>query len=231
MLGIAMFTPIFGAVLIGWIFSVCVHEFAHAVVAYWGGDRSVRDRGYLSFDPLTYIHPVTSILVPIVILVMGGLPLPGGAVMIDRASLRSRHWRALVSAAGPAANVLLFILLAVILHPSTGLVDPTAGEQPTWVTLVGALATLEMISVFLNLIPIPPLDGFGIIEPYLSPELARKARSIGWAGLVVLFLVLMRVDAAMRGLMGLVDVVFDALGLPWEVTWRQFNLALFGNSE
>ena len=71
-------TPLLGAVLICWIFSVCVHEFSHAIVAYWGGDTSVRQRGYLSFNPFCYIHPVTSILLPCVFLLMGGVPLPGG---------------------------------------------------------------------------------------------------------------------------------------------------------
>src|SRR5438034_540366 len=107
MLAMAKFTPLFGAVLICWIFSVCFHEFAHAVVAYMGGDRSVRDKGYLRFDVFSYIHPVTSILIPVLFLAMGGLPLPGGAVHIDRSLLRSKHWESLVSIAGPLSNFVL----------------------------------------------------------------------------------------------------------------------------
>ena len=53
----------FIVVLVGWIFSLTLHEFSHALVAYYGGDYTVREKGYLT-NPLKYIHPVTSILLP-----------------------------------------------------------------------------------------------------------------------------------------------------------------------
>ena len=231
MLALAPLTPLFGAVLICWIFSVCIHEFAHALVAYWGGDRSVKDKGYLRFDILSYVHPVTSILVPIVFLAMGGLPLPGGAVYIERHRLRGRHWEAAVSAAGPASNFVLFLILAAVIHPSMGIVDVAANERRVWVTLLGAMTTLQLFAVFFNLIPIPPLDGFGIIEPYLSHDVREKARRLGWGGLVVIFLLFASVPGLMDGFMDLVDVVMTAFGLPFERTWRFYNIALFGSSE
>lgn len=55
---------VFPVVLIGWIFSLCLHEFSHAVIAYRGGDHSVREKGYLSFNPLRYINPQMSIIMP-----------------------------------------------------------------------------------------------------------------------------------------------------------------------
>lgn len=231
MLAVATFTPLFGALLICWIFSVCVHEFAHALVAYWGGDRSVRDKGYLRFDIFSYVHPVTSILIPAAFLAMGGLPLPGGAVSIDTAALRHRWWSSLVSAAGPLSNFLLFLLLAAIVHPSRGIVDPTAFQQPTWSMLLGALTVLQLFSVFFNLLPIPPLDGYGIIEPYLSHELRTKIAGIGWGGLIVVFLLFSQVDGVMAAFMDLVDVTMRFFGLPFESTWRSYNMALFGTSE
>jgi len=231
MLAMVHFTPLFGAVLVCWIFSVCVHEFAHAVVAYCGGDRSVREKGYLSFNPFAYVHPVTSILIPAAFLAMGGLPLPGGAVSINTAALRSRHWSALVSAAGPVSNFLLFLVIAWVLHPSTGLVDPGVWEQPNWARVLGAMAVLEILSVFLNLIPVPPLDGFGIIEPYLGREARQAAARLGWGGLLLLFMAFRYVDGLQEGLHRLVDMTMDALGLPFEITWRQFNVVFFGESE
>ena len=230
MLALAPLTPLFGAVLICWIFSVCIHEFAHALVAYWGGDRSVRDKGYLHFNILSYVHPVTSILIPIVFLAMGGLPLPGGAVYIERHRLRSKHWEAAVSAAGPAANFLLFLILAAVIHPGIGIIDVAANESRVWVALIGALATLQLFSVFFNLIPIPPLDGFGIIEPYLSYEAREKARRLGWGGLFVLFFAFASVPGLMERFMDLVDIVMTSFGLPFERTWRFYNIALFGSS-
>lgn len=228
MLAIAKFTPLFGAVLICWIFSVCVHEFAHALVAYWGGDRSVREKGYLRFDILSYIHPVTSILIPALFLAIGGLPLPGGAVYINEAALRSRRWSSWVSAAGPISNFLLFLLLAAMVHPASGIVDPTAAEQPAWAVLLGAMAVLELFAVFFNLIPIPPLDGYGIISPFLSYELRAKMAGVGWGGLVVVFLLFSQVDGVMKGFMDAIDVVLQLFGLPFESTWRCYNVALFG---
>ena len=58
----------FTIVLIGWIFSLCLHEFSHAIVAYSGGDYTVREKGYLSFNPLKYTHPIFSIVLPIIFL-------------------------------------------------------------------------------------------------------------------------------------------------------------------
>ena len=74
----------FAIVLFGWIFSLCLHEFSHALVAYYGGDYTVREKGYLTFNPLKYTHPVFSIILPLVFLLLGGIGLPGGAVYIER---------------------------------------------------------------------------------------------------------------------------------------------------
>ncbi|HVO69994.1 MAG TPA: Clp protease N-terminal domain-containing protein, partial [Aggregatilineaceae bacterium] len=106
----SLFTFIF--VLVGWVFSVTLHEFCHALVAYLGGDYTVKDKGYLSFNPLKYAHPMLSIGLPLLFLALGGIGLPGGAVYIDRHRLKNKWWSAAVSAAGPAANLLLAILLA-----------------------------------------------------------------------------------------------------------------------
>ncbi|MBI3834691.1 MAG: site-2 protease family protein [Planctomycetes bacterium] len=229
MLAVANFTPLFGAVLICWIFSVCIHEFAHALVAYWGGDESVKAKGYLRFDIFSYIHPVTSILIPVLFLAMGGLPLPGGAVYIDRSLLRNKHWGAAVSLAGPLSNFLLFLSLAFLVHPHTGLVDPMNEEPPKWAILLGAMCVLELWSVLFNLIPIPPLDGFGIIEPYLSYENRLKAHRLGWTGLFIIYFV-MSSKQGMSIFMNITDATIHSLGLPYETTWRFYNYALFGSS-
>jgi len=229
MLAIANFTPLFGAVLICWIFSVCIHEFAHALVAYLGGDESVRERGYLRFNVFAYIHPVTSILIPVLFLAMGGLPLPGGAVYVDRQSLRSKHWGSAVSLAGPLSNFILFLILAYLVRPSTGLVDPTVDVPPNWATLLGAMCVLQLEGVLFNLIPIPPLDGFGIIEPYLSYENRLKAHRLGWGGLFILFFVMSSHEASTI-FMDVADSIMRFFGLPFETTWRCYNYALFGSS-
>ncbi|MCU0723496.1 MAG: site-2 protease family protein, partial [Planctomycetes bacterium] len=106
---ILVFVFVFGA----WILSLSFHEFSHALVAYWGGDTSVKEKGYLTFNPLKYTHPVLTFLIPILFLAMGGIGLPGGAVYIDRRRLRGPGWDAAVSLAGPLSNALLAGLLAL----------------------------------------------------------------------------------------------------------------------
>ncbi len=231
MISATTLTPLFAAVLICWILSVCVHEFAHALVAYLGGDKSVVAKGYLHFNIFAYIHPVTSILLPALFLFMGGVPLPGGAVYIDDRALRGPAWRSAVSAAGPAANFILFLILAAIVHPATGIVDSTSFVQPPWVMLLCTLTVLQVFAVLFNLLPIPPLDGFGIIEPYLPREIRERARSFGWMGLVLLYVVLFHSNVAMGHFQDMITSVLTRFGLPFENTWRHYNLVFFGTSD
>lgn len=168
--------PTIWAILIGWVMSVTLHEFAHGLVGHWGGDYTVRERGGLTLNPFQYIDPIMSIGLPILFLIMGGIPLPGGATYIRRDLLRSRGWDTAVSAAGPAMNFILFLLLAIPLLPSTGWID--ISKHPLeWTTaqkFVATMCSLQLLSVFLNLVPVPPLDGFGMIAPYLKEDLRIK---------------------------------------------------------
>lgn len=75
--------PVAIFVCLGWIISVCLHEFGHAIVAYWGGDTSVKDKGYLTLNPLKYTDINLSLTLPLIFLLMGGIPLPGAAVYIN----------------------------------------------------------------------------------------------------------------------------------------------------
>src|SRR5678816_1886117 len=86
--------PLFWAVFVGWVLSVVLHEFAHGLVAYLGGDYTIRERGGLTLNPLQYVDPVNSIILPLVFLLLGGIPLPGGVTYIRKDLLRSRGWDA-----------------------------------------------------------------------------------------------------------------------------------------
>src|SRR5688572_206175 len=169
-------SPITWAILIGWIMSVVLHEWAHGFVAYLGGDYTIKERGGLSLNPLQYVDPVMSLLLPAVFLLMGGVPLPGGVTYIRTDLLRSRGWQSAVAFAGPAMNLLLFVLLALPFHPKVGWIDATisAGQYTTWHIFLGAMAQLQIISVVINLIPVPPLDGFNLISPYMDEETRTK---------------------------------------------------------
>lgn len=173
-------------VMSGWIFSLCLHEFAHAVVAYYGGDTTVREKGYLSFNPLAYADPVNSLMWPLALLLLGGIGLPGGAVYVNRHLLRSRGWDCAVSLAGPLANVALLLFLMVPFW--LGLVD-LKNVTVMWAAY-GYVCVLQVIAVLLNLLPVPPLDGFGAVSAYLDPLTRSRAYAMGHVGFIVLLVLL-----------------------------------------
>ena len=169
---VALLTILF--VVGGWITSLCIHEFGHAFVAYLGGDRSVAGAGYLTLNPLRYANVTMSLVLPVVFLLLGGIALPGGAVYINHSELRSRAWSSAVSIAGPVGTLLCGLAIAAVF---------TVAPQRSWITpdnitFFGALALLGFfmaLAVVLNLLPIPGLDGFGIIRPWLPHSIQVAA--------------------------------------------------------
>ena len=167
---------VFPFVVVGWLISLCLHEFGHAIVAYRSGDRSVLDKGYLTLDPLRYTDLQYSIVWPLIFLAVGSVGLPGDAVYLNKHAIRSPVDRSLVSAAGPLANAAVLLLLLVIL-PAVG----TTISAPFYAGLA-FLAFLQLTSLVLTLLPIPGLDGWGIIEPWLPGEFQEfGARAAGIA--------------------------------------------------
>jgi Zn-dependent protease len=228
-------SPLFWAVFIGWVMSVVLHEFAHGVVAYWGGDYTIRERGGLTLNPLQYIDPVGSLLLPILFLLMGGVPLPGGVTYVRRDLLRSRAWDTMVSLAGPAMNVLLFLGCAAALHPQVGWVDASA-ESEAWTPaqrLVATLAVLQGISVVLNLAPVPPLDGFQALAPYMDEETRTKLTTppASTVAMVGFLLFLMLVPGLQRKLYSPVFTALETIGFDersLSFVRRAFNMTMFG---
>jgi len=162
----------FIVVIVGWIFSLCFHEFSHALVAYYGGDTSVKDKGYLTFNPLKYTHPFYSIVLPMIFLLLGGIGLPGGAVYIETWRLRSKRWESAVSLAGPVANLILAVILAGALY----FTNPTAtGIFPG----LAFLALMQVSAVVLNLIPVPPFDGYRALAPFLNTTIRSNIDRYG----------------------------------------------------
>jgi len=157
----------FAIVFFGWIFSLCLHEFSHALVAYLGGDTTVREKGYLTFNPLRYTDPIFSIALPMLFLVMGGIGLPGGAVYIERWRIRNRFMLSAMSLAGPMANLLVAVILGVILRFSQFI-------DPRFLPGLSFLLALQISAVFFNLIPLPPFDGYNALEPFLNPAIRMQ---------------------------------------------------------
>jgi tetratricopeptide (TPR) repeat protein len=195
-------------VCLGWLISVCLHEFGHAIVAYWGGDTSVKDKGYLTLNPLKYLDPGYTLVLPMMFLALGGIGLPGAAVYINTGLLRDRRWESFVSAAGPLASSIVALVLAAIYKLLVGNLsqdeifllgtiesnalglealrgNPLAGQW--YIPALAFLIFLEVFAIVFNLLPIPSLDGYGIVEPWLPKAWQDRLGSVKRYGVAVLF--------------------------------------------
>ncbi len=194
-------------ILLGWIASVCLHEFGHAILAYWGGDQTVKDKGYLTLNPLKYSDIAYSLIYPLVFLMLGGIALPGAAVYINTSLLRSRVWQSAVAAAGPVMTGLLAVLLALPFR--LGL----ASEHWFWSALA-CLTSLQVVALCFNLLPMPSLDGFGVLEPWLPHSWQPFLQPWRRYGFWVLIVILWTVPAAQHFFWGLVGIISGELGIP-----------------
>ncbi len=198
------YVGVFTFVIAGWLVSLCLHEFGHSVTAWRFGDHDAAVRGYLTLDPRRYSHPALSLLLPMVIILLGGIGLPGAAVYL-RTWFMTPTRRTLVSLAGPAANLVLAVLLLVLTRL---LYNPA--HAVLWAA-VAFLGFLQLTAVLLNLLPIPGLDGYDALEPHLSPETQRAvAPAKQWGFFVLLFVLL----AASPWFFGIVYWLFDLSGVP-----------------
>ncbi|MFE9447884.1 site-2 protease family protein [Streptomyces sp. NPDC006739] len=176
---------VFLFVTAAWIVSLCLHEYAHARTALHGGDISVGAKGYLTLNPLKYTHAVLSILLPVLFLIAGGIGLPGGAVFIERGRIRGRWRHSLVSAAGPLTNVLF---AAVCSAPFW--LHALDGVPRDFRYALAFLALLQVTAAILNFLPVPGLDGYGVLEPWLSYQVKRQVEPFAQFGLLFVFALL-----------------------------------------
>ncbi len=213
---------VFIIVTVLWVFSVCLHEFGHAWAAYRGGDYTVREKGYLTLNPLNYTHPVYSLLMPVVFMMMGGIGLPGGAVYIERHLLRSRGWDTWVSLAGPAMQLPLIILISLMFKLGWLQNDPGSLASVS----LGFLLQLEISSLILNLLPVPPLDGFQAIAPWLPEETREKMFAVSNQAIWILFLALWFIPPLNAALWNSVYFFCDLVGVdPYlgHIGWKTFR--------
>jgi Zn-dependent protease len=207
---------VFVFVVTGWIVSLCLHEYAHARSALHSGDLSVAARGYLSLNPLRYTHALLSVVLPVVFVIMGGIGLPGGAVYVERGNIRGRWRHSVVSAVGPLTNLVLALLLT-----APWWLGAADGMPVAFRCALAFLALLQVTAAILNILPVPGLDGYGVLEPWLSPAVRRQAAPFAPFGLLIVFGVLWipEVNAVFWHGIG---AVTDALGVsPGEAFFGQ----------
>lgn len=215
-------TPLtFAFVLTGWVLAVMAHEFAHAGVAYLAGDHTVREKGYLSLDPRRYGDLGTSLVIPLIALALGGIGFPGGAVYLRNDLMRSRAWRAAASLAGPAATLAVLLTLAFALN----LWSRTALPDPLFAALA-MLAFLQATALILNLLPLPGLDGFNAIRPFLPKAWAPAIVRFEGLAMLLLLAALFLVPGFSGLLFGVAVFLAAALGVPthaMQAGWAAFH--------
>jgi len=181
------------------LFSLVLHEFAHAYTAYLAGDMTAASQGRLTLNPIAHIDPVGTLIIP-VIQMTTGVPLIGWAkpVPINPLKFKSSEWDIFVSLAGPGSNLLLVIVAAILLKIGlmAGFVDLaallglTGKVDPIGTVLVLFIMINVMLTIF-NLIPIPPLDGSRVLYKLLAQArspLADKYAALEQYGFIILML-------------------------------------------
>jgi len=188
------------------LFAISFHESAHALAALKFGDTTARDLGRISLNPIRHIDPVGSILVPIVLYIFSGLIF--GAAKPTPVDLRRtknpRLANLVVSAAGPVSNFLLaavgLVIFAILRRADPmvmqDLLEALRGNR----FAAGALAPIAyilyffvMVNVMLgvfNLLPIPPLDGSGVVLSLVGAPAARVYGVIAPFGFLILILLI-----------------------------------------
>jgi Zn-dependent protease len=200
------YAGVFVFVLAGWVVSLCLHEFGHAYTAWRFGDRDIEARGYLTLNPLKYSHPVLSMVLPLVFILLGGIGLPGGAVYVRTGWMTARQ-RTIVCLAGPFANLVLAVVLLTVTAVFADL------DHAVFWAGVAFLALLQVMALVLNLLPIPGLDGYGALEPHLSYETQRALEPAKQWGFLILF-VLLIAPPLNTWFFGIVQWLFSLSGVP-----------------
>lgn len=164
-------------VLVIILISVILHELSHGLVAYFLGDRTAKEAGRLTLNPIKHIDPFMSIVVPVVLYLLNA-PVFGGAkpVPINSHNLKWREWGiALVALAGPLTNFLI-ALIAFLIAYFSGLLNIYSNSNDLLQFIFVETIYINLGFMLFNLIPVPPLDGSRVLYA-LSPDSFRNILS------------------------------------------------------
>jgi Zn-dependent protease len=201
------------------LFAITLHEAAHGYVARHFGDMTAHAQGRISLNPIRHIDPIGTIVVPILILILTRNLIAGGLlfgwakpVPVNYSALRKpRQHMALVAAAGPAANLVMALIWALVLKVS--LVSPAGRFAEPLELMSQAGIMVNLIFMFLNLLPILPLDGGRIVASLLPTRAAWRYSKLEPFGLPLLVLLLVTnvLSVVLGPLVGASDALIRAL--------------------
>ncbi len=172
-------------IVFAYIFALTLHEFAHALAGDLLGDRTARNEGRLSLNPLRHIDPFMTVLLPAALIVLHSPVLFGAArpVPFSPWAVKWGRWgSATVAVAGPAMNLLLAIIFAVMVR----FVPLSQTVLELFITII----SINISFMIFNLIPIPPLDGSRIVYAAVPP-IRDTFDTLERNGLAVIFVLLL----------------------------------------
>lgn len=175
------------------LFSLTVHESAHAWTADRLGDSTGRLLGRISLNPVVHVDPIGTIVLPLVAFATGA-PIIGWAKPVPVGLRNLAHPRRdflFIAAAGPASNLLLAVLASIVLRLAP--LEPSAGDVVLPVRMIGTTALqLNLLLAVFNMVPVPPLDGGTVLAGLLPERVAdgydRVVRPYGFLILYALLL-------------------------------------------
>jgi Zn-dependent protease len=163
------------------VFSICCHEYMHARAALWQGDDTAALLGHLTLNPLKQMGWTSLIMMLLVGLAFGSVP-------VNRARLRRPYGEAVVSFAGPFANMILFFLFSV------GLSMAYIHKNEPLMQLCMTGGVLNCVLFLLNMVPCPPFDGYGILVSFFPEWRNTSSEFINGATFMVIMVLFMSVN-------------------------------------
>lgn len=169
------------------LFAIVVHEVSHGWVALRLGDTTAYAAGRLTLNPIKHIDPIGTILVPAILILTVGFAF-GWAKPVPINWKNLHHPKrdiALVAAAGPAANLVMALIWALLMK--TGELLPADLFLSTPLIYMGMFGILiNTVLMVLNLVPVPPTDGGRILTSLLPPRMAYRVSKIEPYGMFIL---------------------------------------------
>lgn len=200
------------------LFAITVHEVAHGWMARRLGDPTAMMLGRLTLNPIKHIDPVGTVIVPLLLLMLGGF-IFGWAKPVPVTWQNLKHPKrdmALVAVAGPLSNLLMAIFWAIVMKIGLSVGDSVAWMVLPMIYMGGAGIFINTILMVLNMLPLPPLDGGRVAMGLLpGPQSYQLGRLEPYGFFILLGLLATGLLGKIMGpvVFGVQDMLYKLIGL------------------